>query len=483
MVHFLWVEDFEGDNFKSYTECLFADFVPQNDIPDGHGELKQFLLPYGIFLESYFLDALAFIRDSDKLFKIDFVILDIDLPIAQYEDENNYLSDILARYQNDEQALRKVAGYQLYIELVIKLGFPEQRILFCSNHADYLNNILEAFENAKISLPNQSCVNTNQQRIATKADNVFLQEWVRNAQNNSYLAIRRAIVEYCQYLQKITRKGKKLQFELFLDENRKLSTSDMRLYLEILQTLLPLREHEIKNKRQLYKIFLRTLAHQWDAVTHEKDVTDPALLSYFTVMKTLRNWLSHVADKLDKIDEKMLAFLIIVNMRAMYGKKVSIELENQLLNLIGQPVAEIHPEQLQKQLCYSYQTVKGLLKKRVIEDKSVNYDCFRHDNKRSGHYKFDRKILTRGQDIQYYYSITASLANYKGQQYHHEYFNFPKALYLIFLHRGACYLDAKSDNVLLSTWFKKELQKPEIKQDFYVKLVHYIYPLCFPNYS
>ncbi|MEK7990185.1 MAG: hypothetical protein VSS52_004210, partial [Thiotrichaceae bacterium] len=438
--------------------------------------------PYGIFLETHFLDALEFIRDSDKLFKIDFIILDIDLPIAQYEDDNNYLPEILARYQNDEQALRKVAGYQLYVELVIELGFPKQRILFCSNHADYLNSILEAFDNARISLPNQSCLDTDEHRIATKADSVFLQQWVQNAQNNAYLSVRRGIVEYCQYLRTITKKGKTLQFELFLDENRKLSFSDMRSYLEVLQSLLPLREHEIpsnKNKRQLYKVFLRTLAHQWDAVTHEKDISDPALLSYFTVMKTLRNWLSHIGDKLDKIDEKLLAFLFIINMRAMYGEKVNIDLENQLLNLIGQPVAYINPDQLQRQLYYSYQHVKDLLEKRVVEDKSVDYECFRHFNNKTVLYEFNQKILTRNGKIQYYKDIAALLANYNGRQYDKEYFNFSKALYFTFLHRGTCYLNAKSDNVLLGTWFKQELEKTEVEQDFYIKLARYIYPLCF----
>jgi hypothetical protein len=484
MIHFLWVEDFEGDNFKSYTECLFSNFLPKTEIPDGHGELKQFLQPYGIFLETHFLDALEFIRDGDKLFKIDFIILDIDLPIAQYEDDNNYLPEILARYQNDEQALRKVAGYQLYIELVIELGFPKQRILFCSNHADYLNAILEAFDNAKINLPNQPCLDADEHKIATKADSVFLQKWVQNAQNNAYLSVRRGIVEYCQYLRTITRKGEILQFELFLDENRKLSFSDMRIYLEVLQSLLPLREHEIpsnKNKRQLYKIFLRTLAHQWDAVTHEKNIADPALLSYFTVMKTLRNWLSHIDDKLDKIDEKLLAFLFIVNMRAMYGEKINIDLENQLLELIGQPAAYINPDQLQRHLYYSYQNVKYLLEKRVVEDKSTDYECFRHFNNKMVLYEFNQKILTRNGKIQHYKDIAALLANYNGQQYEKEYFNFSKALYFTFLHRGTCYLNAKSDNVLLSTWFKQELEKTEAEQDFYIKLARYVYPLCFFN--
>ncbi|MCV6636533.1 hypothetical protein [Candidatus Albibeggiatoa sp. nov. NOAA] len=482
MVHFLWVEDFEGDNFKNYTDSLFGHFVPQNYVPEGHGELKQFLQPYGIFLETHFLDALEFIRDSEKLFKIDFIILDIDLPIAQYEDENNYLPEILARYQNDEQALRKVAGYQLYIELVIELGFPKQRILFCSNHADYLNAILEAFENAKISLPNQPCVKNNEHRIATKADNVFLQEWIQQAQDNAYLSVRRNVIEQCQFLRKITRKGENLQFELFLDENRQLSISDMRIYLEVLESVLPLREHEIpsnKNKRQLYKIFLRTLAHQWDAVTHEKNVADPALLSYFTVMKTLRNWLSHIGDKLDKVDEKLLAFLFIVNMRAMYGEKVDIKLENQLLNLIGQPIDAIDPDHLQRQLYYSYQGVKGLLEKRVVEDKKTTYECFRHYNNKTVSYEFKQKILTRSGKIQHYKDIAALLANYNGQEYKDEYFNFSKALYFTYIHRGMCYLNAKSDNVLLSTWFKQELEKPEAEQDFYIKLARYIYPLCF----
>jgi len=482
MVHFLWVEDFEGDNFKSYTECLFGELLPNKaDIPDGHGELKQFLQPHGVFLQTHFLDALEFIRDSEQLFKIDFVILDIDLPIAQYEDENNYLPEILARYQNDEQALRKVAGYQLYIELVIELGFPKQRILFCSNHADYLNAVLQAFDNAKISLPNELCSNVDKHHIPSKADVQFLHDWVRDARYNLYLAIRRTIVEYCQFLKAITNKGENVQFELFFDETRKLSYSDMRIYLEVLQSLLPLREHEIpskKSKRQLYKIFLRTLAHQWDAVTHEKDLSDPALLSYFTVMKTLRNWLSHIGDKLDRVDEKLLAFLVVVNMRAMYGDKVNIELENQLLALIGKPV-EIDPDQLQRQLYFSYQYVKDLLQKRVVEDKAEPYECFRHYNHKHVPYEFESKILTRSKKIQHYKDIAALLANYNGQRYRDEYFNFTHALYLTFIHRGTCYLNARADNILLSTWFKEELTKPTTEQNFYLKLVQYIYPLCF----
>jgi hypothetical protein len=223
------------------------------------------------------------------------------------------------------------------------------------------------------------------------------------------------------------------------------------------------------------------LAHQWDAVTHEKNIADPALLSYFTVMKTLRNWLSHIDDKLDKIDEKLLAFLFIVNMRAMYGEKINIDLENQLLELIGQPAAYINPDQLQRHLYYSYQNVKYLLEKRVVEDKSTDYECFRHFNNKMVLYEFNQKILTRNGKIQHYKDIAALLANYNGQQYEKEYFNFSKALYFTFLHRGTCYLNAKSDNVLLSTWFKQELEKTEAEQDFYIKLARYVYPLCFFN--
>jgi len=183
--------------------------------------------------------------------------------------------------------------------------------------------------------------------------------------------------------------------------------------------------------------------------------------------------------KLDKIDEKLLAFLFIINMQAMYGEKVNIDLENQLLNLIGQPVAYINPDQLQRQLYYSYQHVKDLLEKRVVEDKSVDYECFRHFNNKTVLYEFNQKILTRNGKIQYYKDIAALLANYNGRQYDKEYFNFSKALYFTFLHRGTCYLNAKSDNVLLGTWFKQELEKTEVEQDFYIKLARYIYPLCF----
>jgi len=137
MSQFLWIEDFEGDAKQSFTQSVFGTFLNNAPIPYDEMELKEFLRNYRILLELSFSEALQFIHQPENLFQVDYIILDVDLAVGD-ADDNSLLSDILKIYgykpQNEEsywkaeKALKKVAGYQLYIELVMALDFPKEHI-------------------------------------------------------------------------------------------------------------------------------------------------------------------------------------------------------------------------------------------------------------------------------------------------------------------------------------------------------------------
>ncbi len=174
MAHFLWVEDFPGDNStRSTTEALFGHYLNEigisiNDLPEDPRLLRKQLQPHGIHIETSFYDGYRFIHK--KLNKVDFVVLDIDLPCNDGYLEDYEFSEVVGRlieweyleedhYDNEieintaQSRFKKIAGYHLYTELVINLGFPKENILFCSNHGEELKTIKEAFGHAKIGMP------------------------------------------------------------------------------------------------------------------------------------------------------------------------------------------------------------------------------------------------------------------------------------------------------------------------------------------
>ncbi|MDM8566284.1 hypothetical protein QUF74_11625 [Candidatus Halobeggiatoa sp. HSG11] len=346
MSQFLWVEDFQSNGEKivpTFTNAVFGEILDKEP-EDTKEKLRKTLKNYNVLLECTFLDALEFIRDPNNLFQVDYIILDIDLTLKEDIDENNLLPKILELYKNEKDpkaALKAIAGYQLYIELVMGLDFPKEHILFCSNHINHLNSLKDAFEKAKIQLPPTS----NDKLALSKSDPSdieALQGWVREHRNNPYSVLRRGIIEGCQYI-KDNLSGEIL-FSLFCDKKKRqnVTVQNMRDYLETLQNFLPIRKPSDIKVKQLYKLLVRTISHEWEDDFNpnnlkSSDITDKNILKrqkmFGSIIKCTRNWTAHTKI-FDDLCERDVAFLFIVAMRAMFKLSDKTErYESLLLNL------------------------------------------------------------------------------------------------------------------------------------------------------
>jgi hypothetical protein len=366
MSQFFWVEDFEGTTPKDTTQRVFGSLWqhPSTKVPEAEEDIKDFLEHQGVFLETTFLRAWEFIHHPQKLFRIDYIILDIDLVPGKLA--NAVLSDILAQwydYQATPQdllqdtenrnkaakALKKVAGYQLYVELVMNLGFPQDHILFCSNHGEEMKNIQAAFITAKMQLP----------QILTKNQTKELADWIKVRRGNAYTVLRRGIIEGGVHIsQLISKHPEYIQFGEFIQTDngspmREVTVKDLQEYLESLQHFLPLRQPD--NPQQLYKLFIRNLAHEWDAAypdnlprcdKGDKNCHQVRTVKYTFgwIMKHARNWAAHTT-QLDNLSTPEVAFLFIVAMRAMFKLSDTPErYETLLLELFNKTATGAMPD-------------------------------------------------------------------------------------------------------------------------------------------
>ena len=335
MSHFLWIEDFENSVETTAHDVLSS--IIEEPFDDDSRKLKKKLKEQGVFLELTFQDGLSFIRDEDKLNQIDYIILDIDLKSHEgsIDDISPDVLELLYKFQDYTEAkyeskdrelfkeacedLKEIAGFYLYTQLILELGFPKTHILFCSNHGENTKAIQEAFKQAKISLP----------KIYSKS-NPEVQSWVKSCYDNPYSHLRRNIIEGCKYLKKLTEE--KLRFNNFIkkqdkqkEQDKKITVEDLHNYLDILENFLPLREPP--DKATFYKLFVRTLAHEWESVNpnNASDRNRKELFAFAWIMKMTRNWLAH-SRVFEKISEQDVAYLFIINMRVMFT------LEDNLLN-------------------------------------------------------------------------------------------------------------------------------------------------------
>ena len=334
MSYFLWIEDFENSAKVTATEVLGGINTDEQLFPDNKQQLKKDLKAHGIYVELSFQDGLGFIRQN--LNQIDYIILDIDLAAYSKGDELN--TDVLALLETfqdykklsneteDEQLLgeecaklKALAGYYLYTELVVELGFPKQHILFCSNHGENSLSTRDAFKTAKIALPT----------IYEKSD-FRVQAWVKSSYENPYSRLRRGIIEGCRYLKSLPED--KLQFNAFIKDNDKqVNIIDIHDYLDVLGNFLLLREPS--DKAALYKLFIRTLAHEWEGAEPKTINKQNELFAFAWIMKMSRNWLAH-SKVFEQLTDQDVAYLFIVNMRAMFdlGEKL-LPYEKHLLSL------------------------------------------------------------------------------------------------------------------------------------------------------
>jgi hypothetical protein len=291
-----------------------------------------------------FQDGFNFVKNH--LNKIDYIILDIDL-ISHSGGIEDISDDVLIlledfqdyRRKQDESEdgesfkdacnkLKEIAGFYLYTQLVVELGFPKTHILFCSNHGENTKTIQKAFKDARISLP----------PIYEKS-NIGVQEWVKSCYENPYSRLRRGIIEGCQYFKTLA--DDKLRFNNFIKESDKhITCEDLHNYLDVLANFLPLKEPQ--DKSIFYKLFVRTLAHEWESVDPKKESTTnmKELFAFVSTMKMTRNWLAH-SRIFESMNEQDVAYLFMVNMRAMFTLDSGLlSHEIYLLKLFKEPISE-----------------------------------------------------------------------------------------------------------------------------------------------
>jgi hypothetical protein len=127
--------------------------------------------------------------------------------------------------------------------------------------------------------------------------------------------LRRGIIEGCRQLKKLK---EKLRFDKFSKEDKKPAFLDIDDYLDVLENFLPL--HEPCNKAALYKLFIRTLAHEWEESVEPKKINDDqTTLAFSWIMKMTRNWMAHNSTAIfNSLMEQDVAYLFICNMRAIF---------------------------------------------------------------------------------------------------------------------------------------------------------------------
>jgi len=400
MSYFLWIEDFENSP-RVTAHDVFGGTVSAEVFSDNKHQLRKKLRQQGVFVELNFQDGLQFIRQN--LQQIDYVILDIDLPAYSEDDEIN--ADVLALLENfqdykksedaaeDEVLLAKnckqlkaIAGFYLYTELVVELGFPKQHILFCSNHAENAKTTRDAFKMAKIALP----------RIFEKS-NPEVQLWVENKASDTYSRLRRGIIEGCQQLKlELANDEQFLQFRDFIKtSDHQVATMDVVNYLDTLAQFFPLKEATTNMTGMQYRLFLRVLAHEWeDNASAEnlkgkfgKDLNNfHDIYTFGWTMKLIRNWVSH-ANLLDPVSSEFIAFSFLINMRAMFHLPKEIqEYEVILLSCItANPVDSVNIETLRTDQKYADEDIDGIVSFLKIseykEDKNGKEKLNKNGNK------------------------------------------------------------------------------------------------------
>ncbi len=200
----LWVEDFEDKQYRTTTFNVFgrALNLTAADIPDEVNDLREFLEMQQVTLATNFAEASRII--DERLSDFDGIVLDIDLELLgeDFESDFSLLEHLLKRcyhydpdsdgaeaaYDKARGNMKMIAGYHLYVELVVNRGFQRNRIQFCSQHGDQLEKALKSsFDTAHMERP----------AVWIKSD-PRVGDWISNVREDPYTKLRRWVILACR---------------------------------------------------------------------------------------------------------------------------------------------------------------------------------------------------------------------------------------------------------------------------------------------
>lgn len=307
-MNILWIEDFGGglDTGTQTLNLLFQDLLSfdnwdedERSLLSSPADLQNYCQDnsalHCIYLCRHYFDYEDFKDNNDLMKKIDLVIIDIRLDNQVDFDRGIPISSL------DKNKFHTEAGFYIFNDLV-HFEFPVEKMCFMTGETNSLNEF------------STKCDQIYMPRVCgfEKSDAGYqkLRCWINN-QAIYYCILRRGIIEACEYL-----KDKKIRFCQYSADDKKQAELDVENYLEILQVFLPLRKPD--DTMAMYKLFVRTLAHEWDeAVKPKKLDKQQVTLAFSWIMKIARNWSAHTR-VFDRLRAQDVAYLFIINMRAMF---------------------------------------------------------------------------------------------------------------------------------------------------------------------
>ena len=210
------------------------------------------------------------------------------------------------------------------------------------------NRFCEAYRRCRIEPPKAINKSLNESKR-------HLNHWLENHERNNYLVLRRGGIEGCKFLKKhIKDDDNNIQFRSFVKGTKskkpaiEILPDDIKNYLDTVAQFLPARQPTVIN--DTYRLFLRTLVHEWEKSIDPQETTEKYggdIHTFAGLSKQTRNWVSH-AKLLEPLNSEIIAFLFLVNMRAMFTLPLEVQdYEHILLECISKtPVAIIDDDNL-----------------------------------------------------------------------------------------------------------------------------------------
>jgi hypothetical protein len=368
----IWIEDFGGIKVpeKSLVASIFQDLLGKKVLYDKWDNMAiiledepQRLLEFcqqhsdthEILLCRHYQDFEETIADYDLLQDIDVILIDINLSKGIPD------KPIPAGYNPEE------GGFYIYNTL-IRDGFPNEQVCFLTGEK---KSTLIPFERRceQIYMPKPQAFEK------TDSDYAKLRAWLNEKQANPYLTLRRGIIESSRYILSQLESSpatEVIKFNQFLEQcHADEMSNDMWDYLKIVQNFLPLRQP--KDKHHIYKLFIRTLVHEWEMAkpalvggTEERQ-----LQTFGWIMKNVRNWTAHT-NLFENIEEKYIAFLFLINMRSMFQLDATQILPFEralLLTFFANPLSQEDLFNLINEKSLNLATSYSSLKKQIKSDK------------------------------------------------------------------------------------------------------------------
>jgi hypothetical protein len=184
------------------------------------------------------------------------------------------------------------------------------------NNKNTYNSFCEAYRRCRIEPP---------KAINKDIVKQHLNNWLEHHEKNNYLVLRRGIIEGCRFLKDhIVKNDRNIQFRDFIRQEYyqpviEIPRTDIENYLDSVSHFLAIKQpNNLSATNTQYRLFLRTLVHEWEEnINPNMKYKDNDIHTFAWLSKMTRNWTSH-ATLLEPLDDLTIAFLFLVNMRAMF---------------------------------------------------------------------------------------------------------------------------------------------------------------------